>query len=627
MVPLKTNNYKHMKFSLNPIQNKLRITFFVFMLTVFQITAADFYVSPLGSDSNAGTKEKPFATLDKAKNVIENMIQNQKESVFTIWLADGVYKIEEPIVFQSEFFNDGIEVEIKAMKNANPIISGGAILKNWVKNSDGIWETQLPDAKKEWNFRELFINEKRATRARFPNEGYLQVKKAGNDRRTNFYFNKGDFPIPEKTEGVELILLHDWSISRIAVKEIDLKKQKLTAVDSIGAKSPAFFNIDNWEPNPRYFLENDIRFLDADNEWFFDNEKQKVYLKLPDNINPNTVEIVVPVAGSLIQIMGTKEMPVTTIHFEGVEFKYCNWIVPEMGYCGVQACFHDSRPYTGGWSAVPAAVSIEWAENCTFNRCGFKNLGGSGLWFSTGTKECSVSNSVFSDISGNGMMIGEGHDRFIDGEVWWKRVPGETALGNTIENCRIENCGTQFYGAIGIWCGITAETTIRNNEVSNLPYSGISIGWEWSPAETPCRNNVIDGNHIHHIMQKLSDGGGIYMLGLQPGSKLINNQIHNVKINAGRAESNGMFLDEGTTNVVIANNLIYNIAKSPLRFHRATTNLIKDNYLFCTGDNPPIRYNRTNEDVIEKVGNRVFSEGDKNYSKELKKAVRKWGGE
>ena len=67
------------------------------------------------------------------------------------------------------------------------------------------------------------------------------------------------------------------------------------------------------------------------------------------------------------------------------------------------------------------------------------------------------------------------------------------------------------------------------------------------------------------------------MLGLQPGSQLINNNIHDVKINAGRAESNGMFLDEGTTNVLVANNLIYNIAKSPLRFHKATTNLVKGN--------------------------------------------------
>jgi hypothetical protein len=146
----------------------------------------------------------------------------------------------------------------------------------------------------------------------------------------------------------------------------------------------------------------------------------------------------------------------------------------------------------------------------------------------------------------------------------------------------------------------------------------------WSPVPTPCRENIIDGNHIHHILNILSDGGGIYMLGLQPGSKILNNHIHNVEINAGRAESNGMFLDEGTTDVLVENNLIYNIAKSPLRFHRATVNLVKDNFLFCTGGNPPIRYNTTKEDDIHKVGNKVFSEGEANYKEELKKAVAAW---
>jgi hypothetical protein len=221
-------------------------------------------------------------------------------------------------------------------------------------------------------------------------------------------------------------------------------------------------------------------------------------------------------------------------------------------------------------------------------------------------------------------MIGEGQDRIVNGEPWWKSAPQQVALANTIENCKVTECGKQFYGAVGIWGGLTAETVIKNNEIFNLPYSGVSVGWMWSPEPTPCRQNTIDGNHIHHIMNILSDGGGIYMLGLQPGSKIINNHIHDVQINAGRAESNGMFLDEGITDVIVENNLIYNIAKSPLRFHKATTNLVKGNYLFCTNQNPPIRYNATKEDDIQKVDNKVFNEGEVNYREELEKAIAGW---
>ncbi len=395
-------------------------------------------------------------------------------------------------------------------------------------------------------------------------------------------------------------------------------------MDSIGAKKPEFFNLDHWEPNPRYFLENAIEFLDADFEWFFDANKNQLLLKLPENQNPENLKIVVPVSTGLLQLRGTENNPLKNIHFEGIAFENCAWNIPENGYCGVQACHFDPRPDTTGWAVVPAAVYAEWTENTTLNNCSFQNLGGSGLWFSTACKNCSVENSIFVDISGNGIMIGEGQDRLVDGKPWWQVAPNQVALGNKIENCTVKNCGTQFYGAVGVWCGLTAETVISNNEISDLPYSGISIGWMWSPVPTPCRANSIDGNHIHHILQILSDGGGIYMLGLQPGSKITNNHIHDVKINAGRAESNGMFLDEGTTDVLVENNLIYNIAKSPLRFHKATINLVKDNYLFCTGENPPIRYNSTKEDDIRKVGNKVFSESDLNYKSELRKIIEKF---
>jgi hypothetical protein len=94
----------------------------------------------------------------------------------------------------------------------------------------------------------------------------------------------------------------------------------------------------------------------------------------------------------------------------------------------------------------------------------------------------------------------------------------------------------------------------------------------WSEIPTPAGRNQILNNHIHHVMQVLSDGGGIYTLGLQPDSVIQGNLIHDVPLNLGRAESNGMFLDQGTMGFVVKENVIYNIDRSPLRFHMASTN-------------------------------------------------------
>lgn len=617
-----------MKVKLNQVIQIIKSTFFTLLLVglISSVYAKDIYVSPKGNNNNPGTKLLPLKTIEMAMKTALNNLESGDDSLVTVGMAGGIYPVSKPLVFEPlKSKSEKAKLIFKAEKNAKPVISGGVQITNWTKNSDGFWETKLPnnfnDSK---TIRELFIDGKRAVRARFPNEGYLKVKKAGADRRTNFFFEEGDFPIPENVKNIELVLLHDWSISRIAVKEINANENRLYAVDSIGAKEPAFFNIDNWEPNPRYILENAPEFLDADYEWIFLTGENRLLLKLPENENPENLQIVVPVSSGLIRFAGNENQAVKNIYFEGVTFQYSAWEIPEMGYCGVQACHFDPRPTKSGWAVVPAAVSAIWTENSGFNNCTFKNLGGTGLWLGTGCKYNKIENSVFEDISGNGIMIGEGQDRVVKGGQWWKTAPEQVALANTIENCTITSCGKQFYGAVGVWCGLTAETVIKNNEIFNLPYSGVSIGWMWSPVPTPCRKNTIEGNYIHHILNILSDGGGIYMLGLQPDSKILNNHIHDIKVNAGRAESNGMFLDEGTTDVIVAGNLIYNIAKSPLRFHKATTNLVKNNYLFCTNENPPIRYNSTKEEDIQKVDNKVFKEGESNYQEELEEVLKKW---
>ncbi len=614
-----------MKQKFNSLINRLKLIFALFFLiALIQVASAqNIYVSTGGSDLNSGTKLSPLATLEKATSLAYQEFQKNKHSEITIWMNDGVYPIVNPLVFES--FSSGVSANlvIKAMPESHPVLSGGKKLTGWRLNSDHLWEVQIPTMQNKYP-RELFVNNHRAVRARFPNEGYLRVKQVGADRRTNFFFNVEDFPVPQKLNGVELVLLHDWSISRTGVKKIDKELNQLTAIDSIGARNPEFFTLDHWEPNPRYFLENAPEFLDKDYEWVLLPGDNKILLKLPENINPENLNIYIPVSEGLIEVKGSVNKSVRNIHFEGITFRHSAWNIPLKGYCGVQACHFDSRSEQNGWKVVPAAIKAAWAENCTFKNCLFENLGGSGIWLEKGCKNCVIENSEFTDISGNGIMIGEGRDRKINGNSWWKVAPEQVAQGNRITNCIVRECGKQFYGAVGIWCGLTAETTISNNEIYNLPYSGISVGWMWSPEPTPCRRNVVEGNHIHHIMQILSDGGGIYMLGLQPDSKLTGNRIHDVKINAGRAESNGMFLDEGTTDVVVAGNLIYNIAKSPLRFHRATTNLVKDNFLFYTNQNPPIRYNTTKEEDIIKEGNKVFTEGDENYEEELNNAVLKW---
>ena len=604
---------------------KVIISFFLSAFLSFGLYSKDIFVSPKGNNQNPGTKEKPIQSLLMAKQMAYDLIKSGQHEKVIIWLNGGIHTITEPLVFdplESSLPNPSLV--FKSLKGTKPVISGGLKLSNWSKRQDGYWTCKLSDiAPGLQNVRELFVNGKRASRARFPNNDFLRVKKAGEDKRTNFYFEKGDFPIPSKSKNVELVFMHDWSITRIGVKEINADANQLIAVDNIGAKSPSFFTIDNWEPHPRYFLENALEFIDLDFEWVFLPETKEIVIHLPKNTDPSKFNIVTPLSEGLVTLVGKEDKPIKNIQFDGITFQYAKWSIPTGGYCGIQATFYDQRRNNNewNWNSIPAAVSAIWSDGLVFSNCSFKNLGGTGLLLGAGCRRSRIINSEFDDISGNGIMIGEGQERQKNGTNWYKSAPEQVAFGNTIENCRINNCGSQYFCAVGIWAGLTSKSTIKNNEISNLPYTGISIGWMWSTETTPCQENIIDGNHIHHIMNTLSDGGGIYMLGLQPRSKLINNHIHDVKKNAGSAESNGMFLDEGITDVRVENNLIYNIAKSPIRFHKATKNLVQGNYLFCLESNPPIRYNRTQEQDIEKVDNEVLVKGQLGYEEVLKIAI------
>jgi hypothetical protein len=157
---------------------------------------------------------------------------------------------------------------------------------------------------------------------------------------------------------------------------------------------------------------------------------------------------------------------------------------------------------------------------------------------------------------------------------------------------------------VGIWLGITADCRVVENHVHHLPYTGISLGWSWNPHPTGAGGNHIVNNHIHDVLQTLSDGGGIYTLGNQPGTKLVGNRIYHVPLNAGRAESNGIFMDEGSSEILVQQNIIHEITRSPIRFHKALNNKIVDNQLAHADDVPMFKFNACQESAMRFENNR-----------------------
>ncbi len=614
--------------------------FFMLAVVPSVCLSVDLYVAPEGDDTNLGTKEKPFATIAGARDAVRTKIAAGLRDTVTVYIRGGTYRITAPIEFKPE---DSVppeggtsrSVSYAAYGDEKPIISGGRVITGWTVTANGDWTAQIPEVTSgTWTFRQLYVGGRRAQRARHPNSGYFRVQKVGKDRRTNFQFKAGDLRAYRDLDTVELVFIHDWSISRLPVASIDEQTRTLRVKHQIGGAS-RWAVMDWFEKHPRYFLENSAAFLDEPGEWFLDRATGVLtYRPLPGEA-PGTTEVVAPVARQLLLARGHVEgnRPVEGLAFRGLGFEHTAWAPPESVYWGRQACTYwtlkTSDAGRGHEEADPAAVQFEFARGCSLEKIRIAHTGASGVWFGRRCRDNRITDSAIVDAGGNGIMIGEGQTRRVNGRPWREAAPRQAATGHRIANNLVERCGQELFGAVGIWVGLAADTRISRNEVRLLPYTGISVGWMWwnprarpEPRPTPCAQTTIVDNHIHHVMLTLSDGGGIYSLGSQPGSIIRGNLIHDIPANVGRAESNGMFLDQGTGEFLIEQNTIYNVHRSPLRFHKGWKNTVRGNVLHVRPGVPPVRYNDTKEERIQLVDNTIVKEVSKEILQKARQRIR-----
>ena len=243
----------------------------------------------------------------------------------------------------------------------------------------------------------------------------------------------------------------------------------------------------------------------------------------------------------LVVIGGVDGQRVRNIHFENITFENTCWNRPQRhGHVTLQGGFPlvdayklkeqegtpwDSTLENQAWVERPvAAVSVSMAEKVTFTDCTFRRLGATALDFITDTDSCSVSNSTFNDIGGTAIMAGS----FAESPREVHRPYTDLACRSrhlTISGCTVRNASAEDWGAVAIACGYVCHTDICGNDVSNVNYSGICIGWGWTDRETGMAGNSIRENKVTGYALKLYDAGGIYTLSNQPGSYITDNVI------------------------------------------------------------------------------------------------------
>jgi hypothetical protein len=535
------------------------------LLATAALAAVEVHVAPGGDDANPGDAARPVASLTRAREAVRQAVAAGLTRDVTVVLAAGTYELPATLEFGP---GDGGTAEhavtYAAAPGAAPVLSGGRRLAGWQRGAGPLWTTLVPEVRAgTWYFHQLWVNGRRAPRARTPNEDApqpcvsLQGASLSADLSAHTYtFAPGQLAAWKNLGDVEAIVFGEWEITRKRFAAVDPATGVAQMAGPHGEPHPAMLpKAGLWA-----YLENAGEFLDVPGEWYLDRQTGVLSYWPRAGEDMTTAVVVAPRLTRLIVVRGTPETPVRNLHFQGLEVAYSDWAMPPGGYLGVQAThFTTGGGFSeSGWNRIDAAVTWDGAEQCSFSDGVLRHLGGAGLALNTRCRGSRVEGNLVTDISANGINAGGPH------EV--ADVPQDTRIANN----HVYACGLGYAGAVGIWVGLAQRTEVSHNLVHDLPYTGISVGWQWDPQPSAARENTIAFNHIHHVMTRLGDGGGIYTLGLQPGSLIRGNHIHDVQRSAYAQASpnNGIFFDQGSTGFRVEDNVIYGTSGEPLRFNQ-----------------------------------------------------------
>ncbi|MCL4202531.1 MAG: right-handed parallel beta-helix repeat-containing protein [Pirellulaceae bacterium] len=541
------------------------------------------YVDPGGDDAwsgtlaapNTGRTDGPVATVVQAQQIARGVNAEGITAPIIVLLREGTYWQNRPLVFTPE--DSGTEacpVAYAAYPGERPVVSGGLPISGW-KQDGHLWRTNVPPActGAVGRFNQLFVNGQRRTRARTPNRGEFfrtdGPTVAGGNR--SFYFHDDDLREWNRLQDAIVVVYHSWETSIHHIRSVDTESR------SVLLREPAPWPMGRWQRQQRYFVENVFEALDEPGEWYLDPGAGTLYYYPLPGETPETVDAVAPVVTStLVEIHGdpAKEQYVEHLHFRGIAFRHSN-----------SNLFRLRNPGQGE-IYQPGLIHAQGLRHASIVDCEIAHTGAHGIWLASGCTDNLVQRCHLRDLGGGGVYLGGGwgiHDQFPAGS-------------NTVDNNLIHDGSHMFRGAHGVWIGRSSHNTVTHNEISNFDYTGISCGWSWGFQPSSANHNILDFNYIHHLGNGdgLGDMGAIYTLGVSPGTTVRHNHIHDVYNYAHVSHGSGIYPDEGSTGILIENNVVYRVRNSPLFMHYGMECIVRNNVL-ALGDAGQLR--RSREDV------------------------------
>ncbi|MCE8933627.1 right-handed parallel beta-helix repeat-containing protein [Bacteroides ovatus] len=574
------------------IMKKLFVTA-ICILCSHWLLADEIWISPKGSDFNDGTRQFPKATLTSALRQAREWRRTEDNRIqggITIYMEGGTYAFYEPVFIRPE--DSGTKESptiIRSVGDEKVILSGGISINGWKKQGK-VWVADVPVFNgRPLDFRQLWVNGKKAVRARDVEDFEKMNRICSVDEKNEILYvpavsirrlidNKGNL----KAKYAEMVLHQMWCVANLRIRSVEVQGDS-AAIRFHQPESRIQFEHPWPRPmvttdghNSAFYLTNARELQDVPGEWYHDIDARKVYYYPREGEKMQEAEVIVPAVETLVRVEGTLDRPVCHIRFEKITFSYTTWMRPsEKGHVPLQAGMYLTDGYridpkmqrnylnhpldNQGWLGRPAAaVRVVAARQIDFERCRFEHLGSTGLDYEEAVQGGVVRGCLFRDIAGNGLLVGSfspaAHETHLPYNPADRR---EVCTQQQINNCYFTEIGNEDWGCLAIAAGYVGDVNIEHNEISEVPYSGISLGWGWTQTVNCMRNNRVHANLIHHYAKHMYDVAGIYTLGSQPKSYVTENCVHSIYKPGYVHDPNHWFYlytDEGSSFITVRDN-------------------------------------------------------------------------
>ncbi len=536
----------------------------------------EFYVAPSGADSDPGTPAQPFRTIARARDAVRAVNRGMKGDVI-VNLHGGVYPVSAPVEFTAadSGFN-GFHVIYRAFGSETPVISGGVPVTGWTRDHGNVFKARL-----NWDgkLRSLYVN---GVRARMPQadfqgqgpwgefviQGVEPWAETPGKTFDGVEFNAAEVPVFQNAPDVELLQHRTWNFLvvgvRAAVQEGGHTILKLQQPYGAIAATLAWHCY--LDPKANFTIRNAYELMKNPGEFYFNRQTHTLYY-YSNGEDMSKAEVIAPLSEGLVRIAGrSPEKRAKNIVFTGLTFSFDHWRLEKVGdsrgMVGVQSLALYTRfRGDGNWhkshynvcDLPQATVDVRNAEGIRFERNRFRHLSsGVAVSLVNDVVDSAVVGNVFDDLSGNAVNVGHPQHYVIGGGLLFKGIAGVCARDRIKDNW-IRNVSLDFKQEEGISGFFTDSLEISHNDIAGTPYGGIALGWWWGNAEIPpskvSRNNVIAYNRVVDTQQLLSrDGGAIYVLGEQPGSRIERNYV--------RSPTRTLYLDDGSAYWTVTKNVV-----------------------------------------------------------------------